>query len=163
MNLKISTLNKNNIDVIWPLFYEVISKTDTFIYEANISKEDVQEMLFHKNSDVYVAYNQKNEVIGWYRLRPNQLGKGSHIANASFMVALKHQHQGIGKQLGKHAIKTAKEKGYKAMQFNMVVCNNNPSIKLWLKLGFRILARLPKAYQHSSQGYIDSFLMHKEL
>ena len=163
MTLKIIKLEKNNIDVIWPLFYEIISKTNTFIYEKNISKKEAQDMLFQKNSDIYVAYNQKNEVVGWYRLRPNQLGKGSHVANASFMVSLKYQYQGIGKQLGEHALNEARKKNYKAMQFNMVVCNNQASIKLWLKLGFRILARLPKAYQHSHQGYIDCFLLHKEL
>ena len=163
MKVNIKKLEKDDFYSIWPLFKEIVSTTDTFIYEAKTSQSEAKANLFQENSVVYAAFDDTKQALAWYRLRPNQIGKGSHVANASFMVSPKHQKQGLGKLLGLSALQEAKKKGYKAMQFNMVVSHNRSSLRLWLRLGFRILARLPKAYKHSTLGYIDSFVMHKSL
>ena len=74
--------------------------------------------------------------MGTYIIKPNQPDLGSHIANASVMVHPKYQGKGIGKILCEHCLKTAKELGYKAMQFNIVVSTNLPAVALWKKFGF---------------------------
>ena len=49
------------------------------------------------------------------------------------------------------------------MQFNFVAVTNKGAIKLWHKLGFEQVGRLPKAFLHPSLGYVDALLMYKWL
>ena len=63
----------------------------------------------------------------------------------------------------KHSQQVAIELGYKAMQFNFVVASNAGAIRLWEKLGFETVGRVPKAFNHPSKGYVDAFVMYKWL
>ena len=62
-----------------------------------------------------------------------------------------------------HSQEVAKELGFRAMQYNLVVSTNEDAIRLWEKLGFIIVGNLPKAFKSKCAGYIDAFIMYKEL
>ena len=62
-----------------------------------------------------------------------------------------------------HSQKIARELGYKAMQFNFVASTNDGAIRLWKRLGFDTVGRLPKAFYHPSKGYVDALVMYKWL
>jgi ribosomal protein S18 acetylase RimI-like enzyme len=49
------------------------------------------------------------------------------------------------------------------MQFNFVAASNEGAIRLWNKLGFEIVGRLPKAFNHPTKGYVDALVMYKWL
>jgi len=49
------------------------------------------------------------------------------------------------------------------MQFNFVASSNEGAVRLWKKLGFETVGRLPKAFNHPVQGYIDALVMYKWL
>jgi ribosomal protein S18 acetylase RimI-like enzyme len=49
------------------------------------------------------------------------------------------------------------------MQFNYVASSNEGAILLWLKLGFDIAGRLPRAFNHPTKGYLDALVMYKWL
>jgi RimJ/RimL family protein N-acetyltransferase len=49
------------------------------------------------------------------------------------------------------------------MQFNLVVATNEPSIRLWKKLGFDVVGTLPKAFNHKDLGLVDAFVMYRML
>jgi ribosomal protein S18 acetylase RimI-like enzyme len=53
--------------------------------------------------------------------------------------------------------------GFCAMQFNIVVASNESAVRLWQKLGFEIVGRLPGAFNHSNLGFVDAFVMYKQL
>jgi ribosomal protein S18 acetylase RimI-like enzyme len=53
--------------------------------------------------------------------------------------------------------------GYLAMQFNLVVSSNEVAVRLWQKLGFRIIGTLPGAFRHSQLGFVDAYVMYKHL
>ncbi len=53
--------------------------------------------------------------------------------------------------------------GYTAMQFNSVVSTNEIAIRLWKKLGYKIIGTIPNAYKHKKLGLVDSFIMYKQL
>ena len=38
-----------------------------------------------------------------------------------------------------------------------------PAIGLWDKLGFEVVGRLPKAFNHPEEGYVDALVMYKWL
>ncbi|MBA0089123.1 MAG: GNAT family N-acetyltransferase, partial [Acidobacteria bacterium Pan2503] len=49
------------------------------------------------------------------------------------------------------------------MQFNFVVSNNERAVQLWLKSGFEIVGRLPKAFEHPRVGFVDAYIMYRQL
>jgi ribosomal protein S18 acetylase RimI-like enzyme len=49
------------------------------------------------------------------------------------------------------------------MQFNFVVSTNEGAIRIWQKLGFEIVGTLPKAFKHHKLGFVDAFVMFKQL
>ena len=53
--------------------------------------------------------------------------------------------------------------GFRAMQFNLVVSTNNGAVSLWQKLGYTIAGTLPEAFKHSKHGFVDAFVMYKQL
>jgi ribosomal protein S18 acetylase RimI-like enzyme len=53
--------------------------------------------------------------------------------------------------------------GFRAMQFNLVVSTNDTAVRLWKKLGFQIAGRLPGAFRHLRLGYVDAYVMYKQL
>ena len=79
------------------------------------------------------------------------------------MVSKDYQNQGIGKLLALHALETAKNSGYLAMQFNMVLSQNRRSLALWLSLGFKVISRIPKAYHLKENIYEDALILFKDL
>jgi len=121
-----------------------------------------QNIGFAANMKTFVA--EKNGLArGTYIIKPNQVGLGSHIANCSYMVHPDHQAMGIGKLLCEHSLKYAKDIGYRAIQFNLVVSTNTAAVKLWKKYGFEIIGIIPEGFNHQDLGYVDAYIMFKEL
>jgi ribosomal protein S18 acetylase RimI-like enzyme len=49
------------------------------------------------------------------------------------------------------------------MQFNFVVASNEGAIRLWQDCGFKIVGRLPDAFDHAKLGFVDALVMHRFL
>ena len=62
-----------------------------------------------------------------------------------------------------HSQREAIARGYRAMQYNLVVSTNEGAVRLWNKLGFEIVGTLPGAFRHPVEGYVDAYVMYKEL
>jgi L-amino acid N-acyltransferase YncA len=106
---------------------------------------------------------EKNQILGTYIIKPNQIDLGSHIANCSYMVHPNAQGKGIGKLMYEHSIKNANQLGFKAIQFNIVVSTNINAVKLWEKYGFAIIGTIPNGFNHKKLGFVDAHIMYKEL
>ena len=78
-----------------------------------------------RGSDVrtYIA-EVAARVTGAYLLKPNQPGRGSHIANAAFIVASVARNRGVGRRMAEHCLAEASRLGFRGMQFNYVVSAN---------------------------------------
>jgi ribosomal protein S18 acetylase RimI-like enzyme len=53
--------------------------------------------------------------------------------------------------------------GFRAMQFNFVVSSNEGAVRLWQKLGFTVVGRVPGAFRHRGLGFVDVLVMFKQL
>jgi ribosomal protein S18 acetylase RimI-like enzyme len=62
-----------------------------------------------------------------------------------------------------HSLSEALSRGYRAMQYNLVVSTNAAAVHLWKKQGFHIAGTLPNAIKHPAEGYVDAFVMYKYL
>jgi len=52
---------------------------------------------------------------------------------------------------------------YRAMQFNFVVSTNIRAVRLWERLEFSVVGRLPGAINHQKLDYIDALVMFGQL
>ena len=138
----------------------MVKKGDTFAFDPKASKEDCRTLWMSPSFYTYVAEFQ-NKILGTYILRQNQPGLGGHVANAAYMVHPGAYGQGIGSAMGCHSIKQAKKLGFSAIQFNFVVSTNLVAIQLWLKLGFKIVGTVPKAFNHQKLSFVDIYIMHR--
>jgi ribosomal protein S18 acetylase RimI-like enzyme len=149
-------------DAIWDIFREVVAARDTYAFDPGMSRHEALGYWFQADTRTYVTESSRR-IVGTYILRPNQSGGGSHVANAAFMVAPDARGQGIGRAMAEHCLSEARRIGFRAMQFNFVVSTNDSAVRLWQKLGFKIVGTLPGAFRHPNKGYIDVYVMHRSL
>jgi L-amino acid N-acyltransferase YncA len=149
-------------EAIWQIFKAVVAGGDTYAFAPDTPRQAALDYYLGANMQSWVA-EEDGGVVGMYKLIPNRRDLGSHVANASFMVAPSAHGRGIGRVMGEHCLNEARRAGYQAMQFNFVVSTNKGAVHLWQELGFTILATLPKAFNHSTLGYVDAYVMHRFL
>src|SRR5262245_29020437 len=149
-------------DAIWQIFKAVVAGGDTYVFAPDTPRPEALDYFLAANIKSWVA-EEDGAVVGVYKLIANRRDLGSHVANASFMVAPSRRGRGIGRAMGEHCLNEARRAGYRAMQFNFVVSTNEGAVHLWQQLGFAILATLPRAFNHSTLGYVDAYVMHRFL
>ena len=160
--LKIREAIEADFEKIWPIFQKIASAGETYAYPQNISKKEAEKIWMKVPRKTFVA-EEEGEILGTYYIKTNQSGPGSHVCNCGYMVSLKARGKGLATAMCEHSQKIAIKLGYKAMQFNFVATSNAGAVKLWNKLGFDTVGRLPKAFNHPSKGYVDALIMYKWL
>ena len=152
----------DDFEGIWQIFHAVVAAGDTYVFAADTPREVAREYFLGPDMRSWVAEDERR-VVGVYKLVPNRSDRGSHVANASFMVDPAAQGRGVGRAMGEHCLEEARKAGYVAMQFNFVVSTNISGVALWKKLGFDIVGTLPKAFNHETLGLVDAYVMHRFL
>jgi len=105
----------------------------------------------------------QGEILGTYVIKPNQPGRGAHVANAGYMVARAAQGRGIGRAMGEHSLEVGRDLGFAAIIYNMVVATNADAVHLWKELGFKIVGTLPEVFERPSGERVDAYVMHRSL
>ena len=100
-----------------------------------------------------VAENDLGRVVGLYILHPNNVGRCSHICNASYAVLSACRGQHIGSMLVVDCIRQARELGFRVLQFNAVVESNLSARHLYERLGFTQLGTVPGGYRMKDGSY----------
>ncbi|WP_329743467.1 GNAT family N-acetyltransferase [Dyella sp. A6] len=150
-------------DRLWPVMQAVIAPGDTYNYPADLGYEEARAMWTAPPTRCFVAEDDHGSLLGFYKLRPNQPGRGDHVANASYMVAPAARGRGVARALCMHSLDQARQAGFTAMQFNFVVSTNAPAVHLWQSCGFRIVGQVPGAFRHATLGAVDVYVMHRFL
>ena len=153
---------EEDFDQIWKIFQQIVSAGETFAIQRNASKIEAHKIWIEQPQKTYVYFEKKN-VLGTYYLKQNYGGGGGHVCNCGYMVDMEAKGNGLGTKMCVHSQNIAKELGYKAMQFNLVLVSNKQAVNLWTKLGFDTIGKIPKAFEHPKIGYVDALIMHKWL
>jgi L-amino acid N-acyltransferase YncA len=151
-----------DFDAMWPIFQAVVATGTTYVFAPETPREEARAYWFAAGIRSFVA-EDAGRVVGMYKLVANQRDLGAHVANASFMVDPRAAGRGVGKAMGLHCLREARRAGFRAMQFNFVVSTNQSAVKLWQRLGFRIVGTLPAVFQHRELGLVDAYVMHRSL
>lgn len=161
--MTIRPAQEHDFDGMWEIFRAVVAPGDTYLFAADTPREVAYDYFLGPEVRSWVAEDE-GRIVGMYKLIPNRReARGSHVANASFMVHPDAQGRGVGRMLGEHCLEEARKAGYLAMQFNFVVSTNAAGVALWKKLGFTIAGTLPKAFNHQTLGLVDAYVMHRFL
>ncbi|MHA6690263.1 GNAT family N-acetyltransferase [Devosia sp. A449] len=140
----------------------VLAAGDTYAIARDLDAAGVSAYWFAPSHEVFVA-EEDGVILGTYYVMANQQGGGAHVANCGYMTAPAAQGKGVARAMCEHSLVRAKERGFRAMQFNHVVSSNTRAVALWQKLGFDIVGTLPLAFNHPVHGYVDSYVMFRSL
>lgn len=140
----------------------VLRAGETYAVARDLTDDQVLAYWFAPGHETFVA-EVEGTILGTYYLMANRAGGGAHVANCGYMTAAAAQGKGIARAMCQHSLARAAERGFRAMQFNHVVSTNTRAVALWQSLGFQIVGTLPGAFEHPSQGFVDSYVMFRAL
>jgi len=158
----VRTANEGDADGVLAIARELVADGTTYVFAPETTDDELRAYWLDPRARRFVAV-VGGEVAGLYLLRPNQAGRGSHVANASYAVAQRFAGRGVGRAMGEHSLEEARRLGFTAVQFNFVVSTNDAAVALWKALGFRVVGELPKAFRHPARGLVDAYVMHRFL
>ena len=141
------------------LLAEVVAEGATVAYDTVAG---LCSYWFDPQGALYVA-ESAGEVLGGYVVKANQPGRGDHVANAGYAVLDSWRGRGVGRRLAEHSLHTARELGFRAMQYNYVVATNTGAVHLWQEVGFAIVGTVPDAFRHADGRTVPVHVMYRTL
>ena len=149
-------------NAIWAIMEPIIRAGKTYTLPRDMDKTSALAYWFSGEREVFVA-EENGEIVGTYFLQANQQGGGAHVANCGYMTAVTATGRGVARAMCEHSLGHARSRRFRAMQYNFVVSTNERAVRLWQSFDFEILGRLPKAFLHPSLGYVDAYVMCRDL
>jgi ribosomal protein S18 acetylase RimI-like enzyme len=160
--LTVRAAGENDRESVWDMLEPVARAGEEFALPRDLSQADGLAYWFAAGHEVFVALDEE-VVVGSYFIRRNQPGGGDHVANCGYMTKATARGKGIARTMLGHSLRRARERGFRAMQFNFVVSTNERAVKTWAAYGFEIVGRLPGAFRHPQRGDVDVFVMFRTL
>lgn len=145
---------------IWAILEPVIRAGETWALPRDMNEEAALAYWTAPDREAFVA-EEDGRILGTYFLRANQLGGGGHVANTGYMTAAEATGRGVGRSMCLDSLDRARAHGFAAMQFNFVVSSNEGAVRLWHRLGFETVGRLPGAFRHPRLGDVDVLVMYQ--
>ncbi len=149
-------------NAIWAIMEPIIRAGEAYTLPRDMDKTSALAYWFSSEREVFVA-EDNGDIVGTYCLQANQRGGGSHVANCGYMTAINETGRGVARAMCAHSLDRARERRFRAMQFNFVVSANERAVRLWQSFDFEIVGRLPKAFLHPTRGYVDAYIMYRDL
>ena len=148
---------------IYPFYKRIADAGRTYALPPGETPEEARSYWLERAPGRTVVATIDGLIVGSAKMGPNRPGRGSHVATASFMVDPDRQGEGIGYALGRHVVDWARESNYRAIQFNAVVETNEGAVRLWQRLGFRIIGTVPEAFDDAEHGPVGLHVMYLPL
>jgi ribosomal protein S18 acetylase RimI-like enzyme len=142
--LAVSEASPADHDELYARFAEVVAAGEGYPQAPGpLAVEDFDQYWLEGKSLVVVARHE-GTLAGSYYLKPNFPGRAAHIANAGYFVVRNLRGQGVGTALVEDSLVRARRLGFDALQFNLVFASN-PARRLYERLGFEAVGRVPEA------------------
>lgn len=148
---------------VWAIVREVVQAADTYTYEPTMTEAEARAVWLAEAPSLTVVAVEGDRVLGTAKTGPNRPGPGSHVSTASFMVDAATRGRGVATALCRFVLAWAREQGFTAMQFNAVASTNTGAVRIYERLGFRIVGTVPGAFRHPTEGFVDLHVMHCDL
>jgi L-amino acid N-acyltransferase YncA len=152
---------KADVVTLMEIWNDVLEDGVAFPGEERYREEDFNKLLESQSSVTCLML--AGEIVGFYILHPNNIGRCSHVANASYAISKKFRGRQFGKVLVEQSLKEAKHLGFRGMQFNAVVVGNKAAMHIYRQLGFEIIGTIKGGFRLKSGEYSDMHIMYKTL
>ncbi|MGH7001273.1 MAG: GNAT family N-acetyltransferase [Stellaceae bacterium] len=149
-------------DAIWRIVGPVIATGETYALPRDWSRAETLAYWRAPGHEVFVV-EENGAIVGTYYLQANQRGGGAHVANCGYVTAAEATGRGVARAMCAHSLDAARARGFRAMQFNLVVATNERAIQLWERCGFATVGRLPNAFDHPRLSLVDALVMYRTL
>lgn len=147
---------------IWRVLEPTFRAGETYPVARDIGEREALAYWHAPANSVFVA-EDGGALLGTYYLRANTGGPGAHVANCGYVVAPEAMGRGVGRAMCMDSLERARTRGFRAMQFNLVIATNARAMHLWQSCGFEIVGRLPGAFEHPKHGFVDALVMYRAL
>ena len=147
---------------MWRILEPTIRAGESYALPRDLAEADALAYWLQPPHEVFVAVDG-DEIVGTYFIQPNHRGGGAHVANCGYVTGPWATNRGVASAMCEHSLVHARQKGYRAMQYNLVVASNGQAVRLWKSFGFAVVGTLPEAFAHPRLGYVDAFIMYRQL
>ena len=144
--IKIRPFEKAGWAATWQILEPVFRASETYAFSPDITEQDAPNVWVDMPSATFVAP-----------------ALGAHVCNCGYVVAENARGKGVGSEMCEHSQREAVSQGFRAMQYNLVVSTNDGAVRLWKRHGFQVVGTLPKAFRHQQLGFVDAYIMYKQL
>lgn len=163
MNIQVRAWQLEDLAEAVAIWNEVVADGEAFPQTEPLT-EETGRLFFEEQTYIGIAEDKNTqEIFGLYILHPNNIGRCGHIANASYAVTAAARGRKIGELLVQDSLRQAKNFGFRIMQFNAVVANNERALRLYRKLGFTPLGTIPGGFFGKDGVYHDIIVHYREL
>jgi L-amino acid N-acyltransferase YncA len=160
--MQIRPAASGDANAIWAIMEPIIRAGETYTLPRDTEKKTALAYWLSPEHEVFVA-EENGEIAGTYFLQANQQGGGAHVANCGYMTAAAATGRGVARSMCEHSLDRARARGFRSMQYNFVISTNERAVRLWQSFEFQIVGRLPKAFLHPTLGYVDAYIMYRDL
>ena len=147
----------------WQIIEPVFRAGETYAFAPDITEAEAHKVWVEIPAATFIAEDEQNRILGTYYIKPNQPALGAHVCNCGYIVAEHARNRGIASEMCKHSQIEAVARGFRAMQYNLVVATNQAAVSLWQKHGFEVIGTLRNAFRHQRLGFVDALVMYKQL
>lgn len=155
MDIHVRQYTRADVSAMTEIWNEVVGAGNAFPQENCMTEAEAADFFAAQTFCGVAEDKTTNTVFGLYILHPNNIGRCSHIANASYAVSADVRNRHIGEKLVTHCIGTAPDFGFKILQFNAVVKTNSAARHLYEKLGFIPLGTIKDGFRKPDGCYED--------
>lgn len=165
-NIYLDFIYNNDINALYEIFKVIVEEGASYPHTTPPLPKEFRDQWLRRATGIgaYVEGEKTDRtLIGAFYLKPNWVGRARHVANAGFVVIPSWRNKGVGWLLGATMLAYAKELGYRAVIFNLVLTGNRPALRLWGKLGFLKIGLIPQAVCLAPGKYQDAVIMFRSL
>ncbi len=159
--MKIRKYKTADLPVIIELWNSVVEEGNAFPQEEKL--DEASGAAFFAAQSCTVVLEEDDQILGLYILHPNNVGRCSHIANASYAVDVSVRDKHLGEALVFDSIRKARALGFRILQFNAVVETNGRARHLYERIGFRQVGIVPGGFRMKNGNYENICLYYYEL
>ncbi len=163
MQIQIKQYEPADVEDAISVWNDVVEEGVAFPQEHFLAAEDGNAFFLSQSYTGIARDAETDALVGLYILHPNNVGRCGHIANASFAVREDLRGQHIGEQLVLDCLDRARELEFRILQFNAVVEDNVLARRLYERLGFREVGRIPEGFRMKDGSFAEIILYYYAL
>ncbi|MBO9582127.1 MAG: GNAT family N-acetyltransferase [Sphingobium sp.] len=161
--LLIRPANEADWPGIWTVFEPIVRDGETYPLDPELDEVGARAYWFAPDKTIFVAADPAQGIVGSYYLKSNSTGPAAHVCNAGYIVHPAARGRGVAQALCRHSIEEARRRGYRAMQYNLVISTNDRAVRLWQHMGFTLVGALPGAFRRPNGDYVDALVMYQSV